>query len=89
MKKALIDPNAVVSALTSWVYNETTKKYTPVFTEIPNSDRVAEVQSVDFPVSPPLFWVACADDVVADAWYYNNATQQILVVPPPAPRPTE
>jgi hypothetical protein len=89
MKKALIDPNAVVFALTSWVYDQTTQKYTPVFTEIPNSDRVAEVQETDFPVSPPLFWVDCEDDVVADKWYYDNATQQILVVPAPAPRPTE
>jgi len=87
MKKALIDPNAVVFALTNWEYDQTTKKYKPVYTEIPNSNRVAEVQTIDFPVSPPLFWIDCADDVVADVWYYNSATNQILLVPPPPPRP--
>ena len=88
MKKALIDPNAVVFALTSWEYDQTTQKYMPVFTEISNSDRVAEVTDFDFPVAPPLFWVDCEDDVVADEWYYDAAIGQILIVPPPAPHPS-
>jgi hypothetical protein len=87
MKKALIDPNAPVNHVTEWVLNPTTGKYSPVFAELPNSDRVAEVVDADFPVAPPLFWVSCADDVVADVWYYNNATNEILLVPPPPPRP--
>lgn len=89
MKKALIDPNAPVMQLTSWVFNQTTKNYDPVFTEIPNSDRVAEVIDAVFPVAPPLFWVDCADNVVADEWYYNNQTGQIVLVPPPAPYPKQ
>lgn len=87
MKKALIDPSAVVSQLTQWVWNSTSKKYEGVWVEIPNSDRVAEVATADFPVAPPLFWVDCADDVVADAWYYDNVNQTILLVPPPPPVP--
>lgn len=88
MKKALIDPNAKVMHITEWVLNPATGKYDPVITEIPNSDRVAEVADVDFPVAPPLFWMDCADDVVADVWYYDTAAEEILLVPPPPPRPT-
>lgn len=87
MKKALIDPNAPVMQITSWVLNPKTGKYDPVITEIPNSDRVAEVVDADFPVCIPLFWIDCADDVVADVWYYDNANQTIVLVPPPVPHP--
>lgn len=87
MKKALIDPNATVSCITGWIWNEKEKFFIPVITEIPNSDRIAEVATAEFPVALPLFWVDCLDDVVADVWYYDNATQQILLVPPPAPHP--
>lgn len=87
MKKALIDPNAPVMQITSWVLNPTTNKYDPVITEIPNSDRVAEVTDSDFPVAPPLFWIDCADDVQADVWYYNSASGMVELVPPPAPHP--
>lgn len=87
MKKALIDPSAVVSQLTQWVWNPTSKKYEGVWAEIPNSDRVAEVAAAEFPVASPLFWVDCADDVVADLWYYDSVDQTILLVPPPPPAP--
>jgi hypothetical protein len=88
MKKALIDPNSTVILLTEWVLNPTTNKYSPVYTAIPNSNRVSEVEDVEFEVCLPLFWVDCADDVVADIWYYDAAIGQILVVPPPAPHPS-
>lgn len=85
--KALIDPNAPVMQITDWLFHPETKNYTPVFTEISNSDRVAEVTADEFPVASPLFWVDCADDVVADLWYYNNVDQTILLVPSPPPVP--
>lgn len=44
-------------------------------------DRVAEVANQSFEIAPPLFWVACADDVVADQFYYDPNTQQIAVIP--------
>lgn len=49
--------------------------------------RVAEVVDVAFEVAPPLFWIECSDDVVADQWYYDNQTGVINPVPsmPPAP----
>lgn len=44
-------------------------------------DRVAEVSSNPFPVAPPLFWVECADDVVADQFYYSDG----VIYPIPQP----
>ena len=94
MKDALIDPTTVVQVVTGWEINpdpNAKQKYLPVFTPIPDSARVCEVvaQGAEFPVAPPLFWAACADDVVADQWYYNTVTAEFIVVPPPAPRGTE
>jgi len=34
--------------------------------------RIAEVADAEFPVAPPLFWVECNDDVVADHWYWDG-----------------
>jgi len=41
--------------------------------------RVAQVvdQYQTFEVGQPLFWVSCADDVVADQFWYNPQTQTI------------
>lgn len=88
MKKALIDPNTKVYFVASWA-NPTTagQPYTPVYEEVPNSDRLAEVADSEFPVAEPLFWVDCPDTAVADRWYYNNSSLECLVVPPDAPYP--
>ena len=48
-------------------------------------DRVAEVEQDAFPVAPPLFWTPCADDVVADRFYWTDG--EILPVPAPPPPP--
>jgi len=41
-------------------------------------ERVAQVQQTTFEVAPPLFWIDCPDDCVADLWYYlNNICQPI------------
>lgn len=39
--------------------------------------RVAEVSAAEFPVAQPLFWMPCANDVVADQYYYDPNDQQI------------
>ena len=49
--------------------------------------RVAEVADVPFEVAPPLFWVECADDVVADVYWYNPADGVIALIPVPEPVP--
>ena len=48
--------------------------------------RVAQVEpdGQTFPVGDPLFWTPCADNVVADVFYYDNVTAEILPKPTPA-----
>jgi len=85
MKKALISPNeSPVQHIVSWELNpnptiQNPTKYIPVWENYPNSCRVAEVEDNSFEVAPPLFWVDCADDVVADQFYYD--TQALLIIP--------
>jgi hypothetical protein len=43
--------------------------------------RVAEVSDTPFEVAPPLFWIECSDDVIADQFYYGTETQTIIPVP--------
>lgn len=76
--KALISPNeAPISYISSWT--GVAPNYTPVYTAYPNSCRVAEVlpDNQTFPVAEPMFWTTCANDVVADEFYYDTATNNI------------
>jgi len=77
MKQALISPNEKV-----YKYDGTLL-----------GDRVAETTTNPFEVAPPLFWTACADNVVADQWYYDPNTSTVdpipvKPVPPAADGPT-
>lgn len=51
--------------------------------------RVAQVEpdAQIFEVAQPLFWVSCADDVVADQFWYDPETQTIKPMPQPDPEP--
>ena len=72
MKQALISPNEKVYKYDGTLLGE----------------RVAETTTSPFEVSPPLFWVACNDDVQADQWYYDPNTFTIDPVPvKPVPPP--
>jgi hypothetical protein len=85
MKNALISPmQAPIEYVSGWTTNTPSE---PIWTPIENSCRVAEVEDQTFEVAPPLFWTPCADDVVADQFYYNTADEQIYPVPEPAPKP--
>lgn len=85
--KALISPQeAPIQHITSW--NTTVTPAIPIISNIPNSCRVAQVEPDDkiFPVAEPLFWKDCADDVVADQWYYDTVAltiNKIINVPMP------
>jgi hypothetical protein len=54
--------------------------------------RVAQVEPDDkiFPVADTMFWVTCADNVVADQFYYDNVNKTIDAIPvkPVQPQPT-
>jgi hypothetical protein len=84
MKNALISPNESVSYISGWTDSP---KPQPIYTTIPNAERVAEVASTTFEVAPPLFWVTCADDVVQDQYYYDSVSTTIIQIPPTPPYP--
>ena len=86
MKKALISPDQSVSYISSW-QEVGVNTYMPVWTTIVGGERVAEVMDAEFEVAPPLFWVDCADNTVADQFYYESQTQQILPKPQDASYP--
>ena len=86
MKKALVSPNESVSYISEWV-PVSTNVYTPVITTIVGGERVAEVMDTPFEVASPLFWVDCPDNTVADQFYYESQTQQVLPKPGDAPYP--
>ena len=67
MKQALISPNEQVYSYDGTLLGE----------------RVAETTTTPFEVAPPLFWMACNDDVVADQFYYSeNGTIEKVPLPP-------
>ena len=47
--------------------------------------RVAQVEdeSNTFAVADGLFWTDCADDVVADQFYFDTTTDEIKAIPVP------
>lgn len=47
--------------------------------------RVAEVADLAFEIAQPLYWVECADDIVADVYWFNPEGQTFALAPPPAP----
>ena len=58
---------------------------------VPNGFRIAQVELAEniFSVADPLYWTDCADEVVADFWYFDPVDATIKAVPvPPAPTPT-
>lgn len=47
--------------------------------------RVAQVEPDNkiFPVADGLFWVTCADNIVADEFWYDPSDQDIKSIPQP------
>ncbi len=79
MKNALISPNeSPVQYISGWTDDV---PHQPIYMPINNSCRVAEVSDTIFEVSLPLFWTECANDVVADKWYYNTQDNEIYPIP--------
>jgi hypothetical protein len=85
MKNALISPNeSPIQYVSGWTK---TTPPEPIYTQIENSCRIAEVLNQTFEVALPLFWTECANDVVADQFYYNTNDKEIYPKPEPAPYP--
>lgn len=84
--KALIDPLESVNYIVNWKLNpnwdgkELRFKYLPIYEVLPNAERVCEVLQNEFPVANPLFWIDCANDVVADVYYYDTVSNTIKLI---------
>jgi hypothetical protein len=52
---------------------------------IEGCQRIAEVAPEAFDVAPPLFWVDCPNECVADLWAYVNG--HCLELPQSVPQP--
>lgn len=83
-KKALIDPLVTdIQYVSSYVSKTETVNgndqafWFPVYSVYENAQRVAQVEDTDFDVASPFFWVDCADNVVADQWYYDTSDSTI------------
>lgn len=46
-----------------------------------NGFRVADVSVDGFEVAEPLFWIDCADTVIADKFWYNPEDKLIYEIP--------
>ena len=47
-----------------------------------NGYRIAEIQPIEaWEPAPPTYWLECADDVVADFWYFDTTTNSITQKP--------
>jgi hypothetical protein len=81
--KALISPDE--SFTLPWV--SSWNGDVPVYSEILDCQRVAEVEPEAFEVASPLFWVDCPDDCKADQWYFKDG--QCFIKPQDTPKPEE
>lgn len=86
MKKALISPNERVEYISSWV-QISEKIFMPQITVLENAARIAEVADNEFEVGSPLFWVECGDSVVADVFYFDLLSANVLLKPENAEHP--
>jgi hypothetical protein len=81
--KALISPNENfnIEWISSW------NSGVPVYSEIQNCQRVAEVEPDDktFSVAPPLYWISCPNNCKADEWYFKDG--KCSIKPQDVPKP--
>ncbi len=86
MKKALISTTETnIQYISGWTESNPPRA---IFATYLNSYRVAQVSNTEFAVYHTLFWVDCADDVVADEFYYDTSNQTIKPIVN-APYPTQ
>jgi hypothetical protein len=83
--KALISPNESFNL--TWISGWDND--TPIYSEILNCQRVAEVEPDDktFDVAPPLHWVDCPDDCSDSSWYFKDGA--VYIKPTDAPKPED
>jgi hypothetical protein len=84
MPKALISSNEVVQHISGWktvLTEEPGVELTnPIYTDIPNSNRIAEIEENTFEVNSALFWVDCNSSVTTDSYYYDSSDSTIKII---------
>ena len=87
--KALISPNESFTLFWISSWTKENDEWAPVYSEIINCQRVAEVEPNDkiFEVASPLYWMDCPEDCKPDVWYFKDG--QIFIKPTDAPYPVE
>ena len=85
--KALISPGEAFGFrwISSWSFENS--DWHPSYSEVSDCERIAEVASSPFEVGPPLHWVDCPDDCVADQWYFKNG--ELKPKPQDEPKPEQ
>lgn len=79
MKNALISPQeTVVRYISGWTNDDPPK---PIFSDLSNACRIAQVEDATFDVAPPLYWVECADNVNAYEFYFDTQDELIKPIP--------
>lgn len=88
--KALIDPNQPVSNITSFVsvVEEGVTSYEPIREDIPNSQRICQIENTTFEVASPLYWIDCNNSINANTYYYDGSDSTIKEIVDATP-PTE
>ena len=43
--------------------------------------RVVEIQDKAFEVANPLFWVDCLSEITPTEYFYNQTTQEFVLIP--------
>lgn len=89
MKKALISPSeAPIKYISGWTTETPDTPSEPIWSDVPNSCRVAEVEDAVFEVADTLFWVDVSDELATQYIYYDTVDQVCKLVPedvaPPA-----
>jgi len=86
MKKALISPmEAPIKYISGYTEDNPPE---PIWSDVPNSCRVAEVEDNEFEVADTLFWVDISDELATQYIYYDTVDQVCKVVPEDVAPPT-
>ena len=75
--KALINPLEIVYQISAWELNGA--EYVPTQTQL--GYRVCEVNQNSFDVADPLFWIDCQDGILADNYFFDINTKQLVEKP--------
>jgi len=89
MKKALISPNeAPIKYISGYTEATADTPSEPIWSDVPNSCRVAQIEDTVFEVADPLFWTDVSDELATQYIYYDTVDQVCKLVPVDVAPPT-